>query len=293
MTRRRNQVVYVNGRMVPSARARISVFDRGLLYSDGVFETVRAYRGVPFALREHLGRLRTSADFLGIGLPACAWRRAIAALLHRNGLTDSDAWVRITVTRGVAAPALVPPVRIAPTVLITAGSIDPSIATSQQTGVRVTLLPFARHGFLSEHKVLDYLPAVLGKTIAARHRAFEGVYVDESGRITEGTTSNVFVWRRHQLVTPPPAGILPGVTRRLVMRAAAAAGLRVRERPLRIADLRGADEAFLTSSLAEVVPITDVDGRPIGSGQIGPQTLHIQGLYRQTVDRARRRHARK
>ena len=163
----------------------------------------------------------------------------------------------------------------------------------QRTGVRVTLLPFARHGFLSEHKVLDYLPAVLGKTIAARHHAFEGLYVDEQGRITEGTTSNLFVWRRRQLLTPPLVGILPGVTRRVVLQAATAAGLRVRERPLSTADLQDADEAFLTSSLAEVVPIIDVDARAIGNGQVGPQTRQIQALYRQTVDRAQRRHARK
>src|SRR5438445_207648 len=134
MTRLRGPFVHLNGRIVSSARARVSVFDRGLLYSDGVFETVRAFHGLPFALREHLKRLRTSAEFLGIRLPACEWPGAIAALLRRNGLTGTDAWVRITVTRGVSAPALVPPLRITPTVIITAGSIDPSIATRQRTG---------------------------------------------------------------------------------------------------------------------------------------------------------------
>lgn len=289
----RGNFVHLNGRLVPSARARISVFDRGLLYSDGVFETVRTYQGLPFALREHLKRLRTSAEFLGIGLPRCDWPAAITALLRRNRFVEVDAWVRITVTRGVAPPALVPPMRMAPTVIITAGPIDPSLATIHRTGVRVVLLPFARHDFLSEHKVLDYLPAVLGKTMAARHHAFEGLYVDEQGHLTEGTTSNLFVWRRRQLLTPPAVGILPGVTRRAVLQAAIAARLRVRERPLSAADLQGADEAFLTSSLAEVVPITDIDGRAIGDGKVGPQTRQIQALYCQTVDRARRRQARK
>lgn len=293
MTPIRGQFVHLNGQLVPSARACISVFDRGLLYSDGVFETVRVYHGLPFALREHLKRLRRSAEFLGIGLPRCEWAGAIAALLRRNRLVDTDAWVRITITRGVAAPALVPPVRITPTAIITAGPIDPSLATMQRTGVRATLLPFARHDFLSEHKVLDYLPAVLGKTMAARHHAFEGLYVDEQGRITEGTTSNLFLWSRRQLLTPPLVGILPGVTRRLVLHAATTAGLRVRERPLSTADLQDADEAFLTSSLAEVVPIIDVDGRAIGNGQVGPQARQIQALYRQTLDRAQRRRARK
>jgi D-amino acid aminotransferase len=286
MTRGRGKFVHLNGRIVPSARARVSVFDRGLLYSDGVFETLRAYHGRPFALREHLKRLTTSAEFLGIGLPRHPWQRDIAALLQRNQLIETDAWVRITVTRGVTAPTLVPPTRINPTLLITAGPIDSSIATIQRTGVRVTLLPFARHGFLSEHKVLDYLPAVLGKTIAARHDAFEGLYVDDQGRITEGTTSNVFVWRRRQLLTPPAAGILPGITRRMVIQAATAAGLRVCEQELTKKDLLDADEAYLTSSLAEVVPITAVDARAIGDGQVGPHTRQIQAIYRQTVDHA-------
>ncbi|MFI5367154.1 MAG: aminotransferase class IV [Candidatus Binatia bacterium] len=293
MTRVRGNFVHLNGRIVPSVRARVSVFDRGLLYSDGVFETLRAYHGIPFALREHLKRLTTSAEFLGIGLPRYPWQHDIVALLRRSGLVAADAWLRITVTRGVTAPTLVPPARIHPTVLITAGPIDSSIITIQRTGVRVTLLPFARHGFLSEHKVLDYLPAVLGKTIAARHHAFEGLYVDDQGRITEGTTSNVFVWRRRQLLTPAPAGILPGITRRMVIDAATAAGLRVYERALTRKDLLDADEAYLTSSLAEVVPITAVDTRPIGNGQVGPQTRQIQAIYRQTVDRALRRRAAK
>jgi len=155
--------------------------------------------------------------------------------------------------------------------------------------VRVVLLPFARHGFLSEHKLLDYLPGVLGKTIAARHHAFEGLYVDEQGHITEGTTTNLFVWRRKELCTTPPAGILRGVTRNVVMQAAVAAGLRVRERKLTKADLLGADEAYLTSSLAEVIPITAVDTQNIGDGKVGPHTRRMQELYRQTVDRALRR----
>src|ERR1700687_3009898 len=251
--------VHLNDHIVPTRRAHVSVFDRGLLYSDGVFETVRAYRGAAFALREHLARLQASADFLGIGLPHRPWREDIDALLKRNELSDSDAWVRITVTRGVGAPGLVPPARIHPTLIITAGLIDAAIATAQRHGARVTLLPFARHGFLSEHKVLDYLPAVLGKVIAARHHAFEGLYVDESSIVTEGTPSNVFVWHGRTLSTPPVAGLLPGVTRKLVMDVAAADHLHVTERRLRRQDLLDASEVFLTSSLSEIVPVTTID----------------------------------
>jgi branched-chain amino acid aminotransferase len=278
--------VHLNGRLLPTARARIGVFDRGLLYGDGVFETLRAYHGTPFALQEHLTRLRTSAGFLGIILPRRPWGRDIDALLKANDLRTADAAVRISVTRGEAAPGLHPPPRTRPTVIIAATRIDPSIATAQRDGGRCTLLPFARHGFLAEHKVLNYLPGVLGKVIAARHHAFEGLFVDTSGHITEGTTCNMFVWSGRRLLTPPGVGILPGLTRRFVIEIASAEGYRVIERPLRVTQLVEAQEAFVTSSLAEVVPITAIDARPIGDGAVGPHTRRIQASYRQMVDRS-------
>ncbi|HEX7406685.1 MAG TPA: aminotransferase class IV [Candidatus Binatia bacterium] len=280
------QFVHLNGRLLAASRAQISVFDRGLLYGDGLFETLRAYKGSPFGLDEHLSRLQASASFLGIGLPRQPWQKDIVALLRRNKLLDTDAWVRITVTRGVAAPTLLPPSRLHPTLIISAGPLHPTIAKAQRRGARVALLPFARHGVLVEHKVLNYLPAVLGKVIAARHGAFEGLFVNADGLVTEGTTSNIFVWRHTQLLTPPPGGVLPGLTRRLIMEAAVADGLRVTERPLTTHDLLDADEAFITSSLVEVVPIIAVDTRSIGNGQVGARTQRLQRLYRQMVDHA-------
>lgn len=291
MSARASTWVHLNGRLVQSAAAQISVFDRGLLYGDGLFETLRTYRGQPFWLEQHLARLRISADFLGVVVPRRPWRRDIDLLLRRNGLLATDAWVRITVTRGVGARGLLPPVRSLPTVVVTAGALDPAIARVQRYGARVALVPFARHGFLAEHKVLSYLPGVLGKVIAARHNAFEGVFVNADGCITEGTTSNVFAWRGRRLLTPPIEGILPGLTRRLVIELATADGVRVAERRLTADDLLDADEAFLTSSLAEVAPIIAVNARNVGSGSPGPRTQRLQLGYRQTVDQdlARRR----
>jgi branched-chain amino acid aminotransferase len=281
--------VCLNGAVVPASRARVSVFDRGLLYGDGLFETVRTYHGTPLALRAHLARLRASARFLGIPVPSRPWARDIERLLRRSRLAATDAWVRITLTRGPAPPGLLPIHRPDPTVFLIAGPLDPGVVKAQQEGARVVLLPFARHGFLAEHKVIDYLPGVLGKVIAARHVAFEALYVDEQGYVTEGTTSNVFICRRGRLVTPPLSGVLPGVTRRLVIEVAVAKGMRVSERPLRVRDLKGADEAFITSSLAEVVPVVSIDERPVGDGQVGHRTRSLQGLYRQLVDKILRR----
>jgi branched-chain amino acid aminotransferase len=278
--------VFLDRAVVPTRRARVSVLDRGLLYGDGLFETMRTYAGVPFALRAHLGRLRASARFLGIPVPARPWRRDIAALLRRNRLHSADAWVRVTLTRGPAAPGLLPPARPQPTLLMIAGALDPNIATARQQGVRVVLLSFARHGFLAEHKLIDYLPGVLGRVIAARHSAYEALYVD-GGCVTEGTTSNVFVYRRGSLVTPPATGILPGVTRRVVQQLAMADGLRVVERRLKVDDLWTADEAFITSSVAEIIPVVRVDNRRVGTGTVGERVRRLQHLYRQLVDKMR------
>lgn len=286
MSTRAQPLVQVNGRFVPAARAQISVFDRGLLYGDGLFETLRAYRGRPFALHEHLARLQASADFLGFAVPQRPWRRDLQSLLKRTGLTATDAWVRITVSRGAGVRGLLPPARPRPVIITMAGVLDPAIAKAQRFGARVALLPFARHGFLAEHKVLNYLPGVLGKVMATRHEAFEGLFVDSAGSITEGTTSNVFVWRGKRLVTPPIEGILPGITRRRIIELAVADGLRVVEHRLTADDLLDADEAFLTSSLVEVVAITAVNTRKIGDGAVGPLTRRLHQLYRQTVDQA-------
>ena len=283
MSTRLPRCVHLNGRLVAVRRASVSVFDRGLLYGDGLFETVRAYRGALFALDQHLLRLRSSARFLGIAVPRYAWRTDINALLKRNRLLTTDARVRITVTRGAAARGVVPPRGIRPTTIITAEAVDPAVARAQQRGVRVALVPFARDGFLAEHKVLNYLPGVLGKRIAARHHAFEGLFIYPTGHVMEGTTSNLFVWHGKRLLTPPAAGILPGLTRRLIIGAAAADGIRVHERPLSGKDLFDADEALLTSSVMEVVPIIEVDGRSIGGARVGPRTRRLQHLYRQIV----------
>jgi len=286
MSTRAKPTVQLNGRVVPAERAQISVFDRGLLYGDGLFETLRTYRGHPFALDQHLARLQASADFLGFAVPRRPWRRDIESLLKKNGLLGMDAWVRITVTRGVSGRGLLPPTRARPALIVMTGPLDPAIPRVQRFGARVALVPFARHGFLAEHKVLSYLPSVLGKVMAARHEAFEGLFVNADGFVTEGTTTNVFAWRGKRLLTPPVAGILPGITRRLVIELAVADGKQVAEQPLATDDLLDADEAFLTSSLAEVVPIVTVNARNIGHGVVGPRTQRIQQRYRQTVDQA-------
>src|SRR5262249_9787604 len=143
--------------------------------------------------------------------------------------------------RGVGPWGALPIGRLRPTVIIMAGRLDPGIIAAQRRGARGELLPFFRDGFLGEHKTLNYLPSVLGKVIAGRHRAFEAVLVDGDGHVTEGTTSSIFLWSRSQLVTPAIQGILPGLTRQLLIQVAAASGTRVVERQVSTHELWDAD----------------------------------------------------
>jgi len=275
--------VFLNGRVVAAGRARISVFDRGLQYGDGLFETLRVYRGQVFALADHLQRMSGSARLLEMQLPELDWEDAIARLLAALRLDHDDAWIRLVVTRGPAAPTLLPPSDPKPTVIILGGPLDPTLEEKRRRGVRVELLPFASSGMLAGHKTLDYLPALLGKRWAQSRGAYEGLYVDSRQRLSEGTTSNLFLVRDGTLLTPVTRGILPGVTRRVVLELARSRGLRVREVTLRCSDLASADEAFLSSSLAEIVPIVQVGRRRMGRGRPGPVTREVQAAYRAAV----------
>ena len=273
-------VVFLNGRFVSAQRARVSVFDRGLLYGDGLFETMRAYRGHVFALDEHLQRLSDSAAVLGIHLADRNWRRTLEDLLRRNDLVSCDAWMRLNLTRGAAVPEILPPPGTQPTVFALAKPVANGFSTAQRKGARVTLLTYSRHSFMPEHKSLNYLPTILGKSAAASRGAYEGLFVRDGKYLMEGTTSSVFVVRKNALQTPPVEGILPGVTRRVIRHIAQEGGLEIREQQTSVQMLRAADEAFLTSSVSEIVPITHLDQTAIASGTPGPITQLLQRKYR-------------
>ena len=277
--------VFLNGRIVEARRATVSVYDRGLLYGDGLFETMRGYKGRAFAIEEHFHRLRTSADILGLPVPDLDWQKVITELLLKNGLQRQDTWVRLTITRGPAEPRVLPPDIVKPTTIIMVKPLDRDIARHQKRGVKVSLLPFSRHGFIPEHKSINYLPAVVGKVLASYHGAYEGIFVRADHVLTEGTTTSLFVVRDKTLLTSPLGGILPGVTRGLVMDIARANGITAVEREITTTDLRLADEAFLTSSMIEIVPIVHVDEAPLATGKTGPVTTKLQKLYAAAVQR--------
>jgi D-amino acid aminotransferase len=282
-------LVWLNGRLLDVRRARLSPLDRGLLHGDGVYDTWRTYGGRPFALDAHLRRLAAAARRLELPRPEgrAAWAARTRMLLRRNHLSDGA--LRLTITRGEADGTPAPRRTGRPTVLLTARPLPAELEALQAHGVAAVLLPFGRDtapGW-GDLKLVGHPSAVLGKLMARRRRAFEGLYVTPARTVTEGTTSNVFAVERGTLLTPPADGaILPGVTRDLVLRLAARAGLRTRETPLGVGCLRRADELFLTASTIEVLPVVRLDGHTVARGCPGPVTRALQARYREAVAHA-------
>jgi branched-chain amino acid aminotransferase len=281
--------VHLDGRLVEEADARISVFDRGLLYGDGVFESMRAVSGRIFRLEAHLGRLERSAALAEIeGWPA---RSVLAShlreTLEANGLRDAR--LRLTLTRGVGRPGDYVHASGPPTCLITAAPFSGLEPHLYEEGVHLAVVgrqavpPAVLDAAI---KTTSRLSAVLARREASRAGAFEAALLDAAGHLTEGTTSNIFLVEGGRLLTPATDGTaLPGVTRAVVLEAAHAAGLPVEERPLPAALLFSADEIFLTNTSWEVLPVTRVDGRPAGGGKPGPRSATLLAGYREQVRR--------
>ena len=278
--------ILLNDRLLPAARATICAVDRGFLYGDGLFETVRTYRGRPFALDQHLRRLARSARVFRIPFnraPAY-WEPRAHRVLRANHLLDRDAAVRLTISRGAGPIGLLPPAGLRPTAVLLATPIDPRLAAAQAHGVAVCFFPFRLvTATLPSHKTLHYLPAVLGKIIAEHKHCWEAVYLASNDTVLEGTTTNVFVVRAGALATPPLHGILPGVTRTVLATIARRAHLPLSERPIARAELLAADEVFLTASTIEILPVVRVERARIGDGKPGPVTRALQARYRQYV----------
>jgi branched-subunit amino acid aminotransferase/4-amino-4-deoxychorismate lyase len=275
--------VWLNGKIVRARDARLSIFDRGFLYGDAVFETVRLYEGHPFLWQRHRKRLQHSLDRLGLPHPETKLEDAIEELSLACRL--SDAAVRITVTRGVGE-GLIPPEGLSPTILLTARTVPEDLATQRASGVAVIRLPFGNGGqsVVTGHKTTSYAAAIQGRLQAARTGAYEAIYVEADGRISEATTSNVFAVFGRTLHTPPlEAGCLPGITRQIILELAQRANLRVREAPIEAARLDRASEIFLTGSVIEVLPVSILDGTAVGKVVPGPITTQLSRAYNKRV----------
>ncbi|GJL62740.1 MAG: branched chain amino acid aminotransferase [Nitrospirales bacterium] len=281
--------IYVNDRFVPQEQAKISVFDHGFLYGDGVFETLRAYQGKIFQMERHLERLAASCDRIGLSLPIpqTRWPELLQESLRRNAL--SDASIRVTISRGEGEIGLDPSLCSHPTVVIMAKPIKPYPADYRHQGVHLALVNIRRTPIAAqppEVKALSFLNNILAKHEASRAGCFDALMLNMDGCLTECTTSNIFFVCQGQLCTPSTeCGILRGVTRDVVMTLAKEEGLSVVEGSFSLEQLLAAEECFLTNTGMEVMPVSQVDGRRIGRSCPGVWTVKLHQLFLSNLNR--------
>jgi branched-chain amino acid aminotransferase len=273
----------VNGEITPAEEARVSVLDNGFTFGDAVYETLRTYGGRPFHLDRHLERLRRSAERLAIPLPAGdTLARHLDALLACAA--NSESYIRIIVTRGRGDISYHFDRVKGPTVVMVVKPLAPLPASYHTEGVPVILSSVRRNSPRSLDpaiKSCNLLNNILAMREAQAKGAFEPVMLNEMGEVAETASANLFLVKDGALLTPPlEAGILPGVTRHLVLELAAGLALPVREEPVAVKDLLAADEVFITSTLKEVLPVATIDGRPVGAGRPGPVTLRLLAAVR-------------
>jgi branched-chain amino acid aminotransferase len=276
--------IFVNGKYFDERNAKVSVFDHGLLYGDGVFEGIRAYNGRVFKLKEHIDRLFYSAKSILLTIPMshAELMRAVVETCRRNKIRDG--YIRLVVTRGVGTLGLNPNRCKTPSVIIIAGKIQLYPPAVYQRGMEIVTVPTTRnlHSALSPAiKSLNYLNNILAKIEANNAGCEEAIMLNAEGYVAECTGDNVFIVNEGQVATPPlSAGALHGITRRVVMEMAEESGYRVAEPNLTRYDLFNAEECFLTGTGAEIVPIVKIDGRVIGDGKPGTVTQKLVGQYR-------------
>jgi len=282
----------VNGNVVPAEQARVSVLDNGFTFGDAVYETLRTYAGRPFHLDRHLERLRASAARLGFAAPFGdeVFARRLDELLARAG--NEESYIRIILTRGEGDISYRFDRVQGPTLVMVVKPFEPPPERDYAEGIPVVIASVRRN----HPRALD--PAIksnnlLNNILAVREGqargAVETILLNDLGEVAEGASSNVFVVKGGWAATPPlAAGILSGITRRLVLDLCREAGVPAREETLLVADLFAADEVFITSTTKEAAPVRTIDGKPVGSGRPGPVHRRILQAYREYA----RRHAR-
>ena len=279
--------VYIGGKLYDKADAKISVYDHGLLYGDGVFEGIRAYAGRVFRLREHVDRLYDSARSIHLEIPMTRadMSQAVVDTLAANKL--KDAYIRLIVTRGAGSLGLDPRKTTDPQVIIITDSISLYPAELYEHGLKIITAGTMRNhpsALNPRVKSLNYLNSILAKIEGTNAGCLEALMLNHKGEVAECTGDNIFAVRRGALHTPSiDAGILEGITRDAVIELARKAGIAVFERAMDRHDIYTADECFLTGTAAEVIPVVECDGRPIGPGKPGPITLDLRERFHALV----------
>jgi branched-chain amino acid aminotransferase len=277
--------VYINGKLYPKDEAKVSVFDHGLLYGDGVFEGIRCYNGNVFKLSEHIDRLYDSAKAISmeIKLTRDELKDAVINTLKANNLKDS--YIRLVVTRGVGKLGLNPFLCSESQVIIITDFIQLYSEELYEKGLDAIIVPTIRNHSAALNpnvKSLNYLNNIMAKIECINAGATEGLMLNKDGYVAEGTGDNIFIVKDEEILTPPTtAGILIGITRNVVIELANEAGTTVKEEQLTRDDLYNADECFLTGTAAEIIPVVKLDGRKIASGTPGKVTLSLLRKYQE------------
>ncbi|HXI69393.1 MAG TPA: branched-chain-amino-acid transaminase [Verrucomicrobiae bacterium] len=275
--------IFIDGKYLSERDAKVSVFDHGLLYGDGVFEGIRAYNGRVFKLKEHIDRLFYSAKAILLEIPMSHAQLAKATIETIRANKLRDCYVRLVVTRGVGNLGLNPRSCKKPSIIIIAGKIQVYPAELYAKGMDIVTVPTTRnlHSALNPAiKSLNYLNNILAKIEANNAGVEEAVMLNAEGFVAECTADNLFIIKNGEVFTPPnSAGALYGITRQTVIDLAQAAGLKVTEPDLTRYDLFNADECFLTGTGAEIMPVVKIDGRIIGTGKPGPHTRELVEKY--------------
>jgi branched-chain amino acid aminotransferase len=287
-----DEIIYLNGRLIPRFEAKLSPFDHGFLYGYGLFETMRAYNGRIFRLDSHITRLRCSAESIGLVHSILttdegkqSLKAACMATLEENEL--KDARVRLTVSAGEGDITPDPGTCSSPTVLITARNLVPSPPEKYETGFKAAVSFLRRNSQspLSRLKSTCYMENVLARMAAKAAGYDEAIFLNEQGYLAEGSTTNIFLVSHGELVTPSfESGVLPGITRDAVLEIARTSNIKATERWVELNELIEAEESFLTNSVLELMPLVSIEGRPVGSGKPGKLTRDLLFAYRKLVD---------
>jgi branched-chain amino acid aminotransferase len=289
------EFIYLNGQLIPRSRAKLSPFDHGFLYGYGLFETMRAYQGHIFRLDRHLTRLRSSAQSLGLAHSVIATlnivkgkqslEAACTKTLEANKL--KDARLRLTVSAGEGDMTPDPDTCSSPTVLITAQNLVPLPPEKYESGFKTALSSLRRNSQspLSRLKSTCYMENILARMAARAAGCNEAILLNEQGYLAEGSTTNIFLVNKGELITPSlESGVLPGITREAVLEIARAANIKTLERQVELKELIEAEEAFVTNSIMELMPLTWFEGKSIGTGKPGQLTKKLIAAYRKLVD---------
>jgi branched-chain amino acid aminotransferase len=280
-------VVYIDGAYYPKTQAKISVFDHGLLYGDGVFEGIREYNDIVFKLKEHIDRLYRSAHVITLKIPLTKeeMTQVVVETLRKNKLKDS--YIRLVVTRGVGDLGLDPRKCPKPSVIIITDTISLHASGAKENGI-TTMLSWVRRNPVDatshEIKSLNYLNSVLAKIEANASGVDEAICLESNGYVAEGVGENVFIVKNGELLTPPTStGALAGITAEVVEKLAVKLGLKLTVTNLTPFMLFTAEEAFFTGTAMEMVPIREVNKRQIGTGKPGPVTKKLMAEFHKVI----------